>query len=118
MNPRKATPSDYDALAKISWNFEAWDEGNRIIWLEGDEIVAYARFLDRDDSGLTFFEVAPAHRNRSIGGQIIRALQAERPDFYIAGDIDNAGCARFWHRLGFDCDGVELSNGQVWHAKG
>lgn len=105
-----------DSLWQQSWmTFSAWEAGNCEFWLNDDgEVVAYARYADDDNSGIAFFEVRDS--GNGIGSAIIAELRKERPNLHIAGDIDNAKCARFWHRNGFDVDGCTLSNGKVWHA--
>ncbi len=87
-------------------DFTAYESGDVQFYADDDGPVAYVRFDDGDPSGIAFFETR--YHGNGIGAAIIADIRAERPDLYISGDIDNADCARFWTRLGFDVDGVQI----------
>ena len=110
-----AAAAAVESLYGKTWmRFEAWESEDCIFWLDSEGVAAYARFDDNDADGLTFFEVRD--QGQGIGTTLIAELREERPGLFLAGDIDSADCARFWHRLGFEVDGCELSNGRVWYA--
>jgi len=108
-----ATEADFDAISGLTLEFSAYETGNVQVWRNEDgEIVAVARWGDTDLNNLHFFEVVRHFRDCGLGAQIIRSIV--KP--FTLEEIDNAACARFWHRLGFPVDGRVLANGRVWHA--
>lgn len=113
MFTRTTSEDARDSLYSEFWmTFTAWDSGNVEFWMDDDDrVAAYVRYDDNDTNGIAFFETR--ERGQGHGSQIIRELQTEKPSLYISGDIDNADCARFWQRMGFDLTGATLVDGSV-----